>query len=130
MSNRLSEERRMKPTKATKTQQSAGKVMSSLFWDSHGMITMGNLEKGKISKSKYSLAILVRFNGKNRKKTDQNEEDNAPFHKSITAVAKLLELHFELLPDPPYSSDLEALKKEDYLDELNRSLPRNLLFIC
>ena len=33
-------------------------------------------------------------------------QDNAPCHKSIKTMAKLLELHFELLPHPPYRPDL------------------------
>ena len=33
-------------------------------------------------------------------------QDNTPCHKSITMMTKLHELHFELLPHPPYSPDL------------------------
>ena len=33
-------------------------------------------------------------------------QDNAPCHKSIATMAKLHELHFKLLPHPPYSLDL------------------------
>ena len=33
-------------------------------------------------------------------------QDNAPSHKSITTIAKLHELHIELLPHPSYSPDL------------------------
>ena len=33
-------------------------------------------------------------------------QDNALCHKSITTIAKLHELQFELLPHPPYCSDL------------------------
>ena len=33
-------------------------------------------------------------------------QDNAPCHKSIKTMAKLYELHFELLPHPPFSPDL------------------------
>ena len=33
-------------------------------------------------------------------------QDNAPCHKSIAATAKLHELHFKLLPHPPYTPDL------------------------
>ena len=53
------------------------------------------------------------FEGRNCQKTATNEEekvlfhqDNAPCHKSIAMMAKLHELHFELLPHPPYSPDL------------------------
>ena len=40
------------------------------------------------------------------KKTILFHQDNAPCHKSIKTMAKLHELHFELLPHPPYSPDL------------------------
>ena len=33
-------------------------------------------------------------------------QDNAPCQQSITMMIKLPELHFELLPHPPYSPDL------------------------
>ncbi len=33
-------------------------------------------------------------------------QGNAPRHKLIVTIAKLHELHFELLPHPPYSSNL------------------------
>ena len=33
-------------------------------------------------------------------------QDNASYHKVITTMVKLHELHFKLLPHPPYSPDL------------------------
>ena len=41
-----------------------------------------------------------------KKKNVLFHQDNAQFHKLIATIAKLYELHFELLPYPPYSSDL------------------------
>ena len=41
-----------------------------------------------------------------KKKKVLFHQDNAPCHKSIATMAKLFELHFELLPHPPYSFDL------------------------
>jgi len=35
------------------------------------------------------------------------DHDNAPAHTSALAKAKLVELGYELLPDPPYSPDLD-----------------------
>ena len=53
------------------------------------------------------------FEERNRQKTGANKEekvlvpqDNALCHKSITMMVKLHELHFELLPHPPYFPDL------------------------
>jgi histone-lysine N-methyltransferase SETMAR len=33
-------------------------------------------------------------------------QDNAPAHKSVLAMGKLRDLHYELLEHPPYSPDL------------------------
>ena len=41
-----------------------------------------------------------------KKKKVLFHQDNALGHKSIATIAKLHELHFELLPYPPYSPDL------------------------
>ena len=41
-----------------------------------------------------------------KKKKVLFHQDNAPCHKMITMMAKLHELHFELLSHPPYSPDL------------------------
>ena len=53
------------------------------------------------------------FEGRNHQKTATNEEekvlfhqDNASCHKSIVTIAKLHELHNELLLHPHYSLDL------------------------
>ena len=59
------------------------------------------------------MALLVRFKEEIANKLPQMKKkkvlfgrENAPCHKSIATIAKLLELHFELLLDPPYCSDL------------------------
>ena len=41
-----------------------------------------------------------------KKKKVLFHQDNVPYHNSITMMAKLHELHFELVPHPPYSLDL------------------------
>ena len=48
-------------------------------------------------------------------------QNNAPCHKSIATMAKLHELHFELLPHPPYSPDL-VTSEYDLLADLKRML--------
>ena len=40
-----------------------------------------------------------------KKKKEFFHQDNALCHKSIATIVKLHELHFELLPHAPYSSD-------------------------
>ncbi|CAK1586950.1 unnamed protein product [Parnassius mnemosyne] len=47
--------------KRGKTQQSAGKVMASVFWDAHRIIFIDYLGKGKIINSDYYIALLERL---------------------------------------------------------------------
>lgn len=101
------------PPKRPKTQQSAGKVMASVFWDAHGIIFIDYLEKGKTINSDYYIALLERLKDEIAKKRPQLKkkkvlfhQDNAPCHTSKVTMAKLNELHFQLLPHPPYSPDL------------------------
>ena len=99
--------------KRPKTQMSAGKVLASVFWDTHGILFIDYLEKGRTINSEYYMALLVRLKEEIAKKRPQMKkkkvlfhQDNAPCHKSLATMAKLHELHFELLPHPPYSPDL------------------------
>ncbi|KAF7266531.1 hypothetical protein GWI33_020156 [Rhynchophorus ferrugineus] len=52
-------------TKRGKTQQSAGKVMTSIFWDAHGIIFIDYLEKGRTINSEYYIELLNRLKDKN-----------------------------------------------------------------
>ena len=74
--------------KRPKTQQWAGKIMASVFWDAHGILFIDYLEKGKTINSDYYMAFLDRLSGEIKKNV------------------KLNELSFELLPYPPYSPEL------------------------
>ena len=96
-----------------KTQTSAGKVLTSIFWDAQSIFLIDYLEKGRPINSKYYIALLVCLKEEITKKWLQMKkkkvlfhQDNAPGHKSITMMAKLHELHFKLLSHPPYSPDL------------------------
>jgi histone-lysine N-methyltransferase SETMAR len=99
--------------KRGKTQQSAGKVMASVFWDAHGIIFIDYLQKGQTINSDYYIALLERLKDEIAKKRPHLarkkvlfHQDNAPCHKSLKTMAKIHELGFELLPHPPYSPDL------------------------
>lgn len=99
--------------KRGKTQQSAGKVMASVFWDARGIIFIDYLEKGQTINSDYYTALLEQLKDEIAKKRPHLKkkkvlfhQDNAPCHRSITTMAKLHELGYELLPHPPYSPDL------------------------
>lgn len=96
-----------------KTQQSAGKVMASVFWDSKGIIFIDYLEHGKTINSDYYIGLLERLKAEvavKRKHLARKKilfhQDNAPCHKSFKTMEKICELGFELLPHPPYSPDL------------------------
>jgi len=99
--------------KKAKTVLSAGKVMATVFWDSQGVIYIDYLEKGKTVTGLYYAELLGRFDAELQKKRPHLAKkkvlfhhDNAPAHTSAVATAKLVELHYELLPHPPYSPDL------------------------
>lgn len=99
--------------KKAKTVPSAGKVMATVFWDSHGVIFIDYLEKGKTITGQYYANLLDKFNAELmekrphlKKKKVLFHHDNAPAHSSAVATAKLAELRYELLPHPPYSPDL------------------------
>ena len=98
--------------KKSKMQTSAGNVLASVFWDVQGILFIDYLEKGKTIHSKYYIALLVNLKEEIAKKRPQMKkkvlfhQDNVLYHKSITTIAKPHELHFKLLPHPPYSPDL------------------------
>ena len=75
----------------------------------HGILFIDYLEKERALNSEYYMVLLVRLEKEIPKKRPQMKkkkvlfhQDNAPFYKSIATMA-LHELHFELLPHPPYS---------------------------
>ena len=93
--------------KRPKTQQSAGKVMASVFWDMHGILHIDILPKGQTINSDYYIALLDRLKDAIKKKRPhmakkklQFQQDNAPVHKSMKTMVKLNNLRFELLPHP------------------------------
>jgi len=71
------------------------------------------LEKGKTLTRKYYSNLLTRPDEKIREKRPGLQkkkiifhQDNAPAHKSVLAMGKLKDLHYELLEHPPCSPDL------------------------
>ena len=99
--------------KRPKTQQWAGKVMASVFWDAHGILFIDYLEKGKTINSDYYMELLDRLSAKIKKKWPHMQkkkvlfhQDDAPCHKFMKTIVKLNELSFESLSHPPYFPDL------------------------
>ncbi|KAL6257504.1 hypothetical protein P5V15_011074 [Pogonomyrmex californicus] len=99
--------------KKVKTVPSAGKVMATVFWDSHGIVCIDYLEKGKTITGAYYASLLDKLKAEIAKKRPHLKkkkvlfhQDNAPAHTSAVAMTKIHELHFELVDHPPYSPDL------------------------
>ena len=87
--------------------------MATIFWDSHGIILIDYLQKGKTTTGEYHASLLDRFDAilKERrphmaKKKVLFHHDNASVYTSAIATAKLFDLRYEILPHPPYSPDL------------------------
>lgn len=99
-------------SKKAKSVLSAGKIMATIFWDSKGIILLEFLEKGSTITGQYYSELLDRFDEKLKgTRTHLAKEKvlfhhNAPAYSSGVFTAKSHELHYELLPHPPYSPDL------------------------
>jgi len=98
--------------KKTMLVPSAGKVMASVFWDAEGILFIDYLEKDKKITGEYYSNILTRLGEKIREKSSGLQkrsifyQDNATAHKSVLAMRKLRDLHYELLEHPPCFPDL------------------------
>ena len=114
--------------KRPKMQTSAGKVLAFVFWDAQGILFINYLEKGRTINSEYYITLLVCLKEEIDKKQPQMKkkvlfhQDDTPCNKSIVTMAKLHELHFELLPHPTYSPDLASSNYWLFAD-LKRMLP-------
>jgi len=87
--------------------------MASVFWDAEGIFIIDYLEKGKTITGEYYSSLLTRLDEKIREKSLGLQkkkiifhQNNAHAHKSVLAMGKLRDLHYELLEHPPYSPDL------------------------
>jgi histone-lysine N-methyltransferase SETMAR len=99
--------------KKTRSVPLAGKVMASVFWGAEGILFIDYLEKGKTITGEYYSNLLTRLDKKIcekrpglQKKKIIFYQDNAPAHKSVLAMGKLRDLHYELLEHPLCCSDL------------------------
>ena len=100
-------------SKKAKTVFSAGKVVATVFWDSHGVILIDYLQKGKTITGEYFAPLLDTLKAELAEKQPHLQrkkipfhQDNAPSHTSAVAMAKIHELRFKLLDYSPYSPDL------------------------
>ena len=77
---------RWKPSKATKTQTSAGKVLASVFWDAQGILFISYLKKGRTINSKYHIALLVHLKEEIVIKRPQMKRKKCSFTKTRHCV--------------------------------------------
>ena len=99
------------PPKKFKMQQSAGKVMVTIFWDCHGVVLVEFLERGATVNSARYVQTLKKLRARlHRVRPQKNsiiQHDNARPHTSRETTAALEKLQFrDVLPHPPYSPDL------------------------
>jgi len=85
--------------KKTRLIPSAGKVMALVFRDAEGILFIDYLGRGKTITGEYCSNLVC-------KKKNIFHQDNAPVHKSVLAMGKLRDLHYELLEYTPSSPDL------------------------
>ena len=99
--------------KKAKVVPSAGKVMTSVFWDAKGIVFIEYLQKGKTINEEYYAKLLRELRQAIKSKRPGKltkgvllHQDNAPAHKSLVAMSAVHDCGFELIDHPPYSPDL------------------------
>ena len=86
--------------------------MASIFWDSQGKIMIDYLEQGRSINNAYAGKLRWLCKEIARKRRGKLTcgvlllQDNAPVHMSQVAMTGATECVFEILPHPPYSSDM------------------------
>jgi len=101
-------------------QQSAGKFLTSIFWEQDGILLINYLPKGQPMNAEYYSSLLVQLEDILKKKCRGNFtkvvlflHDNAPAHRTLATQKKLAYLGFQCLDHPLYSPDLTpGLKKQ------------------
>ena len=87
--------------------------MTTVFWDSHGVILIDYLQRAKPITGAYYASLLDKLNAEFADKRPYLQrkkilfhQDNTTSHTSAVAMTKINELRFDLLDHPPYSPDL------------------------
>jgi histone-lysine N-methyltransferase SETMAR len=99
-------------TKAGCSAPKKTRSVPSAFWVAEGIYFIDYLEKGKTITRDYLSNLLTRLDKKisekrhGLQKKNIFHQDNAPAHKSVLAMRKLRDLHYELLEHPHFSPDL------------------------
>nr|XP_040567943.1 histone-lysine N-methyltransferase SETMAR-like [Lepeophtheirus salmonis] len=116
-------------SKRGKMQQSAGKLMASVFWDAHGIIFIDYLEKGRFINNDYYIVLLDRLKGeidekqpKLKKKKVLLNQDNAPCDNDYFLFSDLK----RMLAWKKFSSNEEGIAEtEDYFEAKDKSYYKN-----
>ena len=94
--------------------QASGKVIASIFWDAEGILFIDFLPKGRTINSEYYCNLLEQLReaidnkrpGKIERGVIFHQDNNTHCHTARASLQKIHDCSFELLPHPPYSSDL------------------------
>ena len=99
--------------KKFKTQPSAGKVMTTVFWDAKGVIMLDFLPKRSKINGVYYANLLDQLRTANSEKRRGKlskgvllQQDNARVHTCKVAMDAVEQNRYELIPYPAYSPDL------------------------
>lgn len=94
----------------------ARKCMYTIFWDSKGVLLLDVLPSGETFTSDYYCRLLdllvINIRDKRRRSfapyvwNISYQHDNARPHVARNSMQKLKDLHFHVIPHPPYSPDL------------------------
>ena len=101
------------PVKPLMQKSISTKVMALVFYDRQGVIHIDCLNPGEtVTTARYTTALSnLRQTLRHRRRGKLTRgilfhHDNAPAHRSRERVSALSQHGFEILPHPPYSSDL------------------------
>jgi len=97
-------------------QKSAGKVLTSIFWDQDGILLIDYLPKGRTINAEYYSSLLVQLKDILKEKRHGKVTkgvlfllNNALAHGALATQKKLTYLGFQCLDCPLYSLDLAPL---------------------
>ena len=100
-------------SKKAKTTVSAGKVVATIFWDSKGVLNVDFLTDHCTINAEYFSVFLegpVKTAVRNKRKRAQTSvlflQNNARLHVAARTMDTVQKLKWNILPHPPYSSDL------------------------
>ncbi|UYV79155.1 hypothetical protein LAZ67_17001280 [Cordylochernes scorpioides] len=88
--------------------------MASVFWDVKGILFIDYLEKGRTIRDEYYSNLLDQLNVKICRKRPGLTKKKKHLSPSVLAKGKLQDLRYNLLVQPPYSSDLTSIFSHTY----------------